>query len=395
MTGPKQNDGVVHQEFKAIVNSFYGCTSGNINSPVWICGLEWGGGYDPEIPICVEADFQPYDFKDLQCWSPKEFWESFWAPRSRFCQAVIKVLLGLREGKYVAPSKWYWEEVAKPLIDPKGLALILNKYPISMDGRANGEKNWNTYRVHLKGKDNGSLSEWTRMNFNEYKEYVSEVRSSLFTQERMKRKPQLIVCFGMNDKLEQLFGVPENGKPIKRFSSKEGEERENGDCCLYAVDNGGDASSSTLILVTPFPSGAYGLNSEEKFISIVRVVSEEGKRRFKDKWLKVPVVSDVSKSDRDDYDRLRKLNEAVRKSVLASHRSLVATQSLLKEIKDSKKHAFITETPISKERIEEIQKTEEMQNNAYQALLSCFNTTARKVKELRDEMLKKVEKGDA
>lgn len=59
-------------EFKRMVESFYGCTAGNINSPIWLCGLEWGGGHDPSVPIPTQ-DLEPYGFEELHCWTAKEF----------------------------------------------------------------------------------------------------------------------------------------------------------------------------------------------------------------------------------------------------------------------------------------------------------------------------------
>lgn len=47
------------ENFTKLVESFYGSTIGNVRSPVWMCGLEWGGGYDSKIPI-LESELEPY-----------------------------------------------------------------------------------------------------------------------------------------------------------------------------------------------------------------------------------------------------------------------------------------------------------------------------------------------
>ena len=64
-------------QFTAMVSSFFGSAAGNIRSPVWICGLEPGGGYSPDIPIPV-SNLAPYSFEDLQCWTADDFFGSFW-----------------------------------------------------------------------------------------------------------------------------------------------------------------------------------------------------------------------------------------------------------------------------------------------------------------------------
>lgn len=96
---PNENFQTVPVEFKRMVESFYGCTAGNINSPVWFCGLEWGGGYDASVPIPIQ-DLEPYGFEELQSWSIKDYWSNFWAGGSKFCQAVVKLLIGIRDGEY-------------------------------------------------------------------------------------------------------------------------------------------------------------------------------------------------------------------------------------------------------------------------------------------------------
>ena len=64
------------ENFTKLVESFYGSTVGNIQSPVWLCGLEWGGGYDPETPI-LESELEPYGMEDLQATSLQDFIDSF------------------------------------------------------------------------------------------------------------------------------------------------------------------------------------------------------------------------------------------------------------------------------------------------------------------------------
>lgn len=52
------------ENFTKLVESFYGSTIGNVRSPVWMCGLEWGGGYDSKIPI-LESELEPYGLEDV------------------------------------------------------------------------------------------------------------------------------------------------------------------------------------------------------------------------------------------------------------------------------------------------------------------------------------------
>ncbi len=45
----------IPKSFTEAAGSLYGLNGGNPESPVWLCGLEWGGGYKLEKP--EEPDF--------------------------------------------------------------------------------------------------------------------------------------------------------------------------------------------------------------------------------------------------------------------------------------------------------------------------------------------------
>lgn len=64
------------ENFTKLVESFYGSTIGNVRSPVWMCGLEWGGGYDSKIPI-LESELEPYGLEDIQTTSLQDFIDNF------------------------------------------------------------------------------------------------------------------------------------------------------------------------------------------------------------------------------------------------------------------------------------------------------------------------------
>ena len=81
------------ENFTKLVESFYGSTIGNVRSPVWMCGLEWGGGYDSKIPI-LESELEPYGLEDIQTTSLQDFIDNFWASGSPFCRNTMKIYAG-------------------------------------------------------------------------------------------------------------------------------------------------------------------------------------------------------------------------------------------------------------------------------------------------------------
>lgn len=272
-------------EFKRMVESFYGCTAGNINSPIWLCGLEWGGGHDPSVPIPIQ-DLEPYGFEELHCWTTKEFWANFWASESKFCQAVVKLLIGIRDGEYTSRKRpWNLDFLTETnLIGPKGLALTLNAFPISMHGTAQRWNNWNTYQVRLADGTPLLLKDWTNLHtYDDYSKFVFQYRTSTYSNELQKRRPQLVVCFGYNDGHERLFGVKEGQLSLPDSFPCSGSG--SNDCFLYLVPHT-NSDTYSLILVTPFPQGSYGLNSDEKIKIVTKKITEIGRKYFGENWLK-------------------------------------------------------------------------------------------------------------
>lgn len=280
-----ENFSNVPTEFLHLVESFHGCTAGNINSPVWICGLEWGGGFDPSVPIPIQ-NLEPYDFEELQCWSAKDFWMSFWAKGSKFCEGVVKLLIGIRDGEYnSAKGTFDPDRLAETnLIGPKGLALILNAFPLSMHGTGQRRHSWDTYQIRLSNGTPLALKKWTNLKtFDEYSKFVFRYRTNIYSNELQKRHPQLIVCLGCKDGHERLFGVKENQKPLSESFPSSGNG--SNDCFLYMVPHI-DCETYTLVLVTPFPQGSSGLNSNEKINNVSKKIAKIGKEYFGDEWLK-------------------------------------------------------------------------------------------------------------
>ena len=134
-------------EFFDVANSFYGCTIGNIDSPIWICGLEWGGGLSQDVPTPTEF-FTPYGFEELQCLNAKDFENNFWDSHSPFCRAVIKILSVLSKDSIIS-----WNSFAdlekEGMIGRDGLALVLNSNPLSFSGRGAAKKDWDKFKIRL------------------------------------------------------------------------------------------------------------------------------------------------------------------------------------------------------------------------------------------------------
>ena len=279
----------VPEDFKALAESFFGSTAGNIHSPIWFCGLEWGGGYDPEVPILWDL-IQPYDFEELHTWSTQSFMDSFWASRSQFCQNVIKILVGLQQGYFNSgdnrkgfecrrDEEWFADLGRRRIVGPNGLALILNMLPISVPNRSVCNGSWQKYKIR---KNDGSVEEfpkWTGLkDFYEYESEVIRLRSNLYTRTRARCKPKLIICFGKGseDKFKLLWGVD-------TALTNVGVTLEDGKTITYQytwLDE-----ETTLFVVAPFPANSGGINSDDKVNKISSSIVALCKEKLGENWL--------------------------------------------------------------------------------------------------------------
>ena len=305
------------EKFKKLAKSFYGCTAGNINAPIWFCGLEWGGGYDSKFPI-LEQDLEPYEFEELQCRSAASFKTSFWASRSPYCRNTLKILVNLfnlcAESVGRKPIKFNADEVLEneELLGVNGYALMLNGYPISFSDRSNAWKQWNEYRVRKNRKsESQSLPEWCGIedkttvktwdngkeifNVNSYYEKVVELRAESFKQKLIEYKPKLVICFGKNELQSfcKLWGISDsndwdyltNKLPDLKFDCAQGDsmDSDQSNCWGYWVNKG-----ETLLMVVPFPANAYGLSSDGKIENTCQLIHQVFGN---ENWLNVPVES--------------------------------------------------------------------------------------------------------
>lgn len=375
-----ENFQTVPVEFKRMVESFYGCTAGNINSPVWFCGLEWGGGYDASVPIPIQ-DLEPYGFEELQSWSISDYWSNFWAGGSKFCQAVVKLLIGIRDGEYDKKRRtWDPNILAETnLIGPKGLALTLNAFPISMHGTAQRWNSWDTYKIRLSDGTPLPLKEWTKLNtFGDYSKFVFKYRTAIYSNELQKRRPQLVVCFGYNDGHERLFGVKEGQKQLPESFPCSGSG--NIDCFLYMVPHV-NSDTYSLVLVIPFPNGSSGLNSDTKFTTIAKKITEIGRKYFGENWLKSwprerqPDL--LTESEEIDYKILQDRKHDLSEVVKAASFELAKLETLESQLSNNKNNNNGT-------LFEYISSVKQQQHQLMVTLTKQIRDLEKKINEMRD-----------
>ena len=310
----------VPDEFKNLCHSFFGSTAGNIRSPIWFCGLEWGGGYDADTPILLDT-LKPYGFRELHTWTADSFRKSFWASGSPYCQNVIKLLVGLQQGHYQScdnitnfkwrPTEVWFEDLGRRhIVGPHGLAMVLNMFPISVPNRNVSTGSWNSYQVRMMNGKSKKITDWSGLtNFYDYLNAVIEFRHPLFTDIRKTYKPKLIICFGKDskDSFSRLWGATSNVWTKKVVSLDKGEI----DFEYTILDD------ETLLVVAPFPANASGINSDEKINKISFAINQLCKESLGEGWLNgyevnAPIGDDPkSYPIFNDFDKLNKLKSQI------------------------------------------------------------------------------------
>jgi hypothetical protein len=217
--------------------SFSGCDGGNINSDIWLCGIEWGGGsinnyYTKILPEQIskgKLETYPkfYDWTDSLSYP--------------FGLSFAKLYTSISGGKV---------ENYSLVKDLKGDELFkLNLYPIAFD--STNDNLWHQYSLdEITGFESKHLfNTWCFFN-----------RSPFYSKLRKKHSPKLIICtgisyirdfimfFGGNDKIDKLN---------TGYLTPEESEFNNYIRQYYWLR----LSSNTLLIIIPFFNGRFGLNS--------------------------------------------------------------------------------------------------------------------------------------
>jgi hypothetical protein len=231
------------EKFKKWAKSFSGCDGGDIGShdkkSKWVCGIEWGGGHNPEyleetIALEVLTQCTGYD-----SWNENLSYIFNWQ--------VMK-LLSVIEGGGVPQYKQFAES-KMPFVSGSSGYFKMNLYPFAFKNTSHDlwQKNFASVTGFERKSD---YLEWCRHHrFPQLRNWASEY------------KPELIICLGKTYKHEFITAF---GDPDLVLSTEIIDDREL---------NWGRNTDGTLILVLPFMVNRNGLtknSSIEKFGKRIR-----------------------------------------------------------------------------------------------------------------------------
>jgi len=222
--------------FREWACSFSGCDGGNVDANIWLCGIEWGRGsygdyYSKDLPMEISNGkatilSDKYDWKD-----------SITYPYGVSFAKLYMSIQGKKVEDYEEVTKYTGSELFK-----------LNLYPIAFD--STDHNHWDKHGLNkITGFENKFLfNTWCFFN-----------RFPVFADLRRKHKPSLIICTGVDYLRDFLmfFGGNERIEKVSSGKIHPASERNIYDRTYYWVY----LDEKTLLVVIPFFSGRYGLNS--------------------------------------------------------------------------------------------------------------------------------------
>ena len=233
---------MISQDFQDWACSLSGCDGGNIESNIWLCGLEWGEGsfnegiyYKEQLAHDIKKGKVEYRYS-LFDWEKSITYKFGW-----YFAKLYTAMQGERDvGKYMElASSWKGSDLFK-----------LNLYPIAFD--ADNEVLWRKNNLH------------TITGFDEKRDYQSWCltnRFPFFSNLRSENPPKLIICVGIGYRRE--FFLAFGGDKGKNSVINEGQieaasEKNKKTKRRYFWIN----VDRTTIVVIPFFYVPPGLNSD-------------------------------------------------------------------------------------------------------------------------------------
>jgi len=223
-------------KIKEWASSLSGCDGGNIKADTWLCGIEWGGGsvegyYETQLRQEIEKGAGPVNLKSFD-WNDS-----------------LTYKYGLSFAKlYTAINGEEVEDYAK-VTELTGCELFkLNLYPIAFDSTDHDLWHKNKLDEITGFKSKLIFNTWCLFN-----------RFPAFAKLRKEHKPKLIIGTGVDYLRDFLmfFGAAECVSNLHSGKIEADSEANKYDRTFYWVHLDG----GTLLVVIPFFSGRYGLNS--------------------------------------------------------------------------------------------------------------------------------------
>lgn len=226
--------------------SFTGCDGGNINAKTWLCGIEWGFRDTHENQKKYYSSLLDEIENGKSYTNLEQFdWNSH--TTDRYGKSFAKLYTAIYGDKFTAKKERLVENYNEVMNLTGDEIFKLNLYPISFNHTGNAL--WDEFELK---KATGFESKYL---FNTWCFFN---RLPYFNKLREKHKPQLIIGTGVDYLRDFIMAFSGGGiDKIQTGIIKPASERNRYDRTYYWLK----IDDQSILVVIPFFSGRYGLNS--------------------------------------------------------------------------------------------------------------------------------------
>ncbi len=234
-------------DFDSLIESWLGCDGGNRKANIWICGIEYGGGFD---------DIKELITKESSKRIEDRFWDNEFRERHPnysawpYHQKVAKFMLAVSQShdELRISVENYKDYMREKLYTENGDSFKLNLFPFSSPSVS--DPRWKeNYQTICTNRD-------------EYYDRCRRKRFTKFSNLRKEHRPKVIIGTGIthNNYFLEAFGFRQD------HEYKMWELSHNRRCRIYEDDLG-------VLVVSPFFGGRYGMNRDGLLIELAKQVA--------------------------------------------------------------------------------------------------------------------------
>lgn len=245
----------INEKFKEWACSLSGCDGGNINAPVWICGIEWGYNKNNNSQLDYYANQLVDEINEGRC-SPSD-------------KCLWKDQLIYPYGRSIA--KLYYAILGKEVSDYKNIEtdcnipeiFKMNLFPIAFNNTDN--KLWKKHGLDkLTGIEDKYL----------YVTWCFLHRYPTFSNMVFEKRPKLIIGTGISYLTDFFACFAGKMKPITPINIETIAQESSKGKINYRRFYWSKIFDQTLLVVVPFPAGSNGMNSDYLIKSIGSKIRE-------------------------------------------------------------------------------------------------------------------------
>ena len=246
-------------QVEKFLGSYAGMDGGNADAPVWICGIEHGGGFE-DLQTALKPEKTP------GCWNAEFRGKNPTFATWQYHQKVAKLLVAarrLRSGLAATATVDGWSRyMAEELYERDGETFKLNLYPLASPS------------VNALGWADAYASIPALRDKKAYYEACRTFRFPFIREIRRRFGPKLILGTGKGyrDRFVEAFGF--DGCAPEQVTLETPSVRRH--CTVYRDSTG-------TLIVSPFFGGRHGMNSDAVIIKLAILVVKE-LSRFAPAW---------------------------------------------------------------------------------------------------------------